>query len=143
MAATARSPKPRPRPKALPPAPLPEPDDDGDVIDLGDGEGEAEPERVPLFRIGETVYTMLKDPPLSLALKALDMQSRRVSESEEDRADAQGVANAYVMREMLGEQAYRALLSSRTLTASQWAAITGRVTRRVLGALERDDSPNS
>lgn len=140
MAATAR------KPKAAAPAPqrpaLPAGDDD-EIIGIALPDPDAEPERVPLFAIGDEVHTMLKDPPLSLALTAMDIQRQRASSSPEDIADARGLAEAYVMQEMLGEDSYRALLASRTLTAAQYRAITERVTKRVLGALEDGDAPNS
>jgi hypothetical protein len=116
----------------------PEPDDDGEVIGIAEDDPEAEPEREPVFSIGETVHTMLKDPPPSLALSAIELAERRGGSPQ-----AIGLADIYVMREMLGEQSYRSLLNCRTMTRAQYLKITGRVLKRAMGALEDEDgSPN-
>lgn len=149
MAATARSsrtPAKAPaRPKAsrpLPPAvraAMKKAQDAGLVqIDADDAEG-AEPEREPVFAIGETVHTMLADPPPTLAMAALDMAYQRGGTEQ-----AYGLATVFLMREMLGEESYRALLASRRVTRAQYTAIVEKVTVRVYSALEGEDgSPNS
>jgi hypothetical protein len=110
--------------------------DDDEIIELTPGapEGEEpEPERVALFKIGGDVYTMLANPTLALARQAMDVAY--------DRGEA--YAEVFVMREMLGEEAYRALLGNKSLKGPQLNAITARVTKRLYGALERESArPN-
>lgn len=133
--AKAKSAAPR-RPRAALPAAAPAAAADDSIIELtaDDPEEETpEPERVPLFKIGDITYTMLADPPLTLAMKALDVSYER----------GQGFGEVFIMREMLGEETYRALLGNRALKGPQYAAIMGRVTQRLYGVLEREGgSPN-
>jgi hypothetical protein len=142
VAATARA---RTRPPAKPKrTPLPPAGDDEEVIDLGDPDAEAPPpERVPLFSIGGTVHTMLKEPPLSIALSALELQRQHDDGTPEGRTEARGYSTVYMMREALGESSYRALLNCKTLTGPQFARIQDKVMKRVMGALEGEDGfPN-
>jgi len=137
MAAQVRVPANKPavrRPPRALPAAAGDADDELIEISADDPEHEPEPERVPVFKIGDEVYTMLKDPPLTLALKARNVGYER----------GEGYAEIFVMREMLGEDSYRALLDNQSLKGRQLEAITARVTRRLFGALEREmKDPNS
>jgi len=120
------------RPRTATPAAIAAAADD-DIIEISPDDPEQEPERVPLFKIGETVYTMLADPPLTLAMEAMDVSYER----------GQGFGEVFVMREMLGEEAYRALLGSKSLKGPQYKAITDKVTGRLYGVLESEGgSPN-
>ncbi len=138
MAATARTPKPgRPKPPPRRPA-LPPADDDDEVIDLAEPDPDTEPERVPLFKIGDTVHTMLADPGPSVALRAMELAEQRGATPL-----AVGFADVYIMREMLGEKSYRALLDCRTMTRGQYLKIVGKVMKLAMGALEDEGgSPN-
>jgi len=51
-----------------------------------------------------------------------------------------GYAEIFIMREMLGEGAYRTLLATRSLKGAQLQTITQRVTTRLFGALERESA---
>jgi hypothetical protein len=108
--------------------------EDDAIIEISeDDPEEAPPEREPLFSIGDEVYTMLKDPPLTLAMQARNVGYER----------GEGYAEIFLMREMLGEDAYRALLANRSLKGPQLQAITARVSKRLFGVLERETaSPN-
>lgn len=130
--ATANKPAIRRPPRALPAAAAAGIDDE-ELIEISVDDPEQEPERVPLFKIGDTVYTMLADPPLTLAMEAMDVSYER----------GQGFGEVFIMREMLGEQAYRALLGSKSLKGPQYKEIAERITKRVYGVLEREGgSPN-
>lgn len=138
MTATARKPAAPRRPPALPPA------GDDEIIEISAPDPEAKPERVPAFKIGETVHTMLKDPPATIGLNALDIQARYDDGTLVGRGEARGYASVYLMAKMLGEASYRALLGCDNMTREQFARINERVTRRAMGALETaDGSPNS
>jgi hypothetical protein len=105
---------------------IPVPDDD---------EEQPEPERVPIFQIGDTVYTMLKDPPPTMGIAAIDAA---------DRKGGPGFGEMYVLREMMGSKALNALIDAgkrRWLTKAQYEAITTRVRNAAFGA-EEDDDPN-
>lgn len=136
MAAKASAPGAPKRPGTRrPPSRIPAGDDGIVRIDDAgpDGEPEPEPERVPAFAIGDKVYTMLAHPPLTLAIEALDMQYRR----------GEGFAEVFVMRSMLGPEAYRALLSAKRMTRPQFNAITQKISTAVYGTLEEEEAdPN-
>lgn len=134
MAATARStskPKPVRRPAPLVPA------GDDDLVDIPEPDPEAEPDRVPVFKIGDTVHTMLADPGPSVALRAMELAEQRGATPL-----AVGFADVFIMREMLGGESYRALLNCKAMTRGQYLRIVGKVMRRAMGALEDDGSPN-
>jgi hypothetical protein len=132
MAATARA---TTRPKR---SARPTPADDTQVISIGAPDPEAEPERVPVFSIGDEHHTMLKDPGPTIVLRALELAERRGGTEQ-----AVAFADVQIMRDMLGEPSYRALLDCRTLTRGQYVQIVERVMTRAMGALEDEDgSPN-
>jgi small-conductance mechanosensitive channel len=81
---------------------------------------------------------MLKEPPPSHALSALELADRRGASPQ-----AIALADVYIMREMLGDTSYRALLGCKTMTRAQYLKIVNRVMTRAMGALEDEDgSPN-
>jgi len=125
--------------KSRPPRPEIPAADNGydDALIRLDEEPEAEPERVPVFAIGDTVYTMLANPPASLALRAMELAERRGATEV-----SVGLADVQIMRDMLGEEAYRALLDSKTLTRKQYTVITQKVMKAAMGSLEDDGRPN-
>jgi hypothetical protein len=108
------------------------------IIAIEDGEPE-EAEREAVFSIGDKVHTMLAHPSPTIAATAADLAYRRGGTDQ-----AYGLAAVYVMREMLGESSYRALLNAKRLTKDQYKAIIKTVTERAYGVLEEEDgSPNS
>jgi len=137
MAASATRPRKPARPR--PPARVLPPVDDEEVIALDeDGDDEPEPARVPVFSIGEQLHTMIADPPPSLALSALELAERRGGTPQ-----AIALADVFIMRAMLGEPSYRALLASRKMTRTQYLKIVAKVMKKAMGALEDGDgSPN-
>jgi hypothetical protein len=101
----------------------------------GDDEEAPEPERVPVFEIAGKVYTMLKEPPLTLSLESLQVA---------DEKGGAGYAEIYVIREMIGSDALNALFDARKkgwLKKPQLDAIMKRVQAAAFGPAE-DDSPN-
>lgn len=140
MAATAKArgapARGRSGPGTLPPTGPGETAGEPDIIRL-DEDPDGEPERVPVFAIGDDVYTMLADPPASLPLRAMEIAEQRGATQY-----SVGLADVYIMREMLGSEGYRALLNSKTLKRGQFVAITRRVMEAAMGALEDDGSPN-
>lgn len=112
---------------------------DTEVVRIDDGPEDAEPERELVFMIGETEHTMLADPSPTLPMRALDIAYQRGGTDQ-----AFGVAAVFLMREMLGEESYRALLNAKRITKAQYKAIIEKVTVRAYSALEDGDgSPNS
>lgn len=139
MAATAKASPAAKRPRRpVPQRIVPLPDDDDEVVDLAEPDPESEPERVPVFKIGGTVHTMLAEPGPGVALRALELAERRGASVQ-----AVAFADVQIMRDMLGEESYRALLDCKTMTRDQYLKIVARVMSRAMGALEdRDGSPN-
>jgi hypothetical protein len=108
-----------------------------DADDEGD-EDTPEPAREDVFAIGETGHSMLADPPVTIATQALDLAYRMGGGQT-----GIGYATVFIMREMLGDESYEALLNSKRITAAQYKAITEAVTMRAYSALEDEDgNPN-
>jgi hypothetical protein len=117
---------PRPRPAARPQLTV-EPDDGAfPVLRLKTTANGHAAKRVPLFSIDDTEFTMLAEPPASLALRFLRRQQR-------DGADA---GFEFAMEHMVGPDAYDALLNYEPLTRDQFAQVSKVVIDTLLGALE-------
>lgn len=102
------------------------------VLHIPDDDGqEAEPERIPMFTIGGREYTVLLEPPTSIAVEALHIMAAGGGGPQ-----AQLVADDYVMTQMLGEDAYAALRQSKKVTSAQRRWVSMEVSRRAMGALE-------
>ena len=83
-----------------------------------------EEERVPLFYIGDTEYTIPKAIPRGVALKYL----RTASEVGHE------LATAPLLISVLGEDAYTALEESRAMTGPQLERIVNIIVKQALGA---------
>jgi|SRR5688572_22843375 len=84
--------------------------------------------RQPLFYIGEKEYTIPVDVPGSLTLKALNMTAEK-GEVE---------ATVWVMRQVLGNEGYQALLNAPDITKPELAAITKVIRELVFGEAEEE-----
>lgn len=82
-----------------------------------------EEERVPLFYIGDTEYTIPKHIPRGVALRYL----RHASEVGHE------LATAPLLIRVLGEDAYKALEESKALTDEQLDDIVDIIIRQALG----------
>lgn len=78
---------------------------------------EIEEERVPLFYIGDTEYTIPKEMPPGVALQFL----------REAREHGRDLATAPLLTRVLGEDAYEALEQSKALTEDQMEWIIDKV----------------
>lgn len=87
---------------------------------------EEAPEMVDLFEIDDTMYSVPRRPSASIGLRYLD-----AAETLGPQA-----ANLYVLREMLGEDGYRALSSCKALTDPQLAWVVETIHGLVLGTIE-------
>ena len=106
-------------------------------------------EREPIFYIDDTEYTMLADPPASIALTASRLLSEERGHLEALGAEpleafraASGLAQNYVMTEMLGQDGYAALCGCRTIKAAEMRRVMEVVSERAQGALEDEEHPN-
>lgn len=95
-------------------------------------EGEAE-ERVDLFYIGATKYTMLAHPSGSLVIKYMDLTAEK------------GVDQAmrYVLKAVLGEESYNALMDCDDVTHAQLTKILEIVLKHAMGPVDRPDGPKA
>jgi len=84
-------------------------------------------EREDLFSIDGVVYTIPKDMPGTLALTLLDTA----------RKQGESVAISWLLEEVLGENAYGALLACKTVTRTQMSAVVTVIREKVMGALEQ------
>lgn len=85
-----------------------------------------EEERVPLFYIGDTEYTIPKVIPSGVALQYLRVAGER----------GQDFAAPILLTRVLGEEAYEALENSRNLTEDQLRQIVQLVIDLALGKRE-------
>ena len=156
MTATAKAgAKPRPRSvrAALPPPPgapaNPPPAPSGPLH--FSSAAELEPEaRTPLFYIDDAEYTIPSDPSASIGLGAqkvlaeerekllaagLDLQAATMT--------AMGMAQHYVLREMLGPEGYEALTGYKRLKRDDLKRLMEVCTEKAYAAMEDEESPNS
>ena len=84
------------------------------------------PDAIPLFSIDGVTYSMPGEVSAATSLKALDLARRSGMES----------AVSWILEEVLGLEAYTALLNCKALKASQLAAIMEVVEKHTLGAME-------
>ena len=89
---------------------------------------EIEEERVPLFYIGDTEYTIPKRIPKGVALQYL----RHAAEVGHE------LATAPLLIRVLGEDAYLALEQSRALTDDQLEKIVDIIVKQALGNQEKE-----
>ena len=101
--------------------------DDFEPIHIAANE-DVEEERVPLFYIGETEYTIPRKVPPGIGLTYL----RHAAEIGHE------LASVPVLIEVLGEDAYRALEESKALEKEQLDEIVGIVVKRSLGKQEKE-----
>jgi hypothetical protein len=91
-----------------------------------------EPEqREPLFYIDDVEYTILVNPPASIAQEALHILAEAGGGPV-----GQIMADDYVMGEMLGEDGWAALRSCKTVKPEQLAHLKQEVVKKAMGALE-------
>lgn len=86
-------------------------------------------ERVPLFYIGDTEYTIPKVIPPGIALQYLRIAGER----------GQDFAAPILLTRVLGEEAYEALENSRNLTEDQLSRIIQLVVDLSLGRQEKKE----
>lgn len=89
---------------------------------------EIEEQRVPIFYIGDTEYTVPASIPAGVALEYL-----RVS-----AAVGPDAASGVILTRVLGEEAYTALEQARGLTGDQLMQIVQLVVDQAMGALESE-----
>lgn len=85
-------------------------------------------ERVPIFYIGETEYTVPASIPAGVALEYLRISAAAGSDA----------ASGVILTRVLGEEAYTALEQARGLTGGQLMQIVQLVVDRAMGAMESE-----
>jgi hypothetical protein len=134
VTATKTAAKRTPRRPAPPPAPEPELEES--PLDPG-GSGEFEvlrlttkadrpEERVPLFYIDDTMYSVAKKPGVNVGLQFMHLY----------RTQGEAVATDYVLDKLLGSEGYTALLGYDDLTPQQLQQICQIAVKLALGSLE-------
>ena len=94
------------------------------------------PEREPLFYIDGTEYTIPVKPPAHIGIEA----SKMVVEG--DGSTRTGMeAEEFVMREMLGEEGFAALIACEHVSLDDYKHLLGIVTDRAMGRGEAEDEP--
>ncbi|WP_018502982.1 hypothetical protein [Parafrankia discariae] len=90
---------------------------------------DTEPARVEIFRLGGVVYSVPALVRVNVLLRAAYLA----------QAQGDGPAEAWMMRELLGEEAHEALLGYASLTADQYTDICVRVQNIAAGRAEPDE----
>ncbi len=85
------------------------------------------PGQIEIFRLGGAVYSIPDRPRVNLALKYLWLAKTRGEE----------IAGQWMLEELLGADAYQALMDFDDLTDTQFAAIMNRAQQVGLGSLEQ------
>jgi hypothetical protein len=85
-------------------------------------------DREALFSIDGTTYTIPVEVPGNLALQAI----------ERTRYESETAVTAWIMEQVLGRDAYRALLDCPHVKPSQLKAITMICREKVMGDLEEE-----
>lgn len=88
-------------------------------------------DRVPLFSIDGTEYTMPAEAPGYIGLEATDLWATR----------GEAVATRWLMIELLGEDGYAALRTCKTITKAQMLQVQGIMVRHVFGDGEGPKAP--
>lgn len=113
------------RPKATPPA-APVAGSDGFEVLRLTSTPKTDEERVPVFYIDNTMYSIPKRPRMNIALQFMHLA----------RSQGDSQAMDYLLGKLLGEDGYRALREYDDLTPDQFTQITEIATNLTLGALE-------
>lgn len=100
-------------------------DEEYEVVRL-DAEPEEAEERVPLFYIGDTEYTVVKRPGVNIGLQYLHLA----------RTSGQEIAVDYLLGKLLGDDGYKALREYDGLKSKDFERICEVAARLTLGALE-------
>lgn len=87
---------------------------------------DAPSERVPLFYIDDTEYSVAKKPGVNVGLQFMHLH----------RTEGETAAVDYLLGKLLGEDGYRALREYEDLTPEQFQQITEIATKLTLGAME-------
>jgi hypothetical protein len=128
MASTTRQTTAARKRAAVKPAPLSDPLDGFEPIHIP-GDDEVEEERVPLFFIGDTEYTIPKEIAPGAALQYL----RQARESGHE------LATPPLLIRVLGEDAYMALEQSKAVTEDQLERIVKLIVDLALGQKEKKE----
>ena len=97
------------------------------MIDLDDRpEVAGPPATVELFRLGGRVFTIPEKNRVNIALKYLCMA----------KTNSEEAAGQWMLEQLLGQDAYMALMDFDDLEAEQLTAILGAAQKVVLGSLE-------
>lgn len=103
-----------------------------DVIELPEA-GSVAYDDVVLFRLGGVDYTTTTRPRVALTLRYM-RKVREVGESE---------ANAYLLEEMIGTEAYETLMEYDDLTDEQFSGIMELIKKITVKALPGDGGPKA
>lgn len=126
VTATKKATAKRPAARTAPALPVPAlADDEYEVVRL-DAEPDEVEERVPLFYIGDTEYTVVKRPGVNIGLQYLHLS----------RTSGQEIAVDYLLGKLLGDDGYRALREYDRLKPKDFERICEVAARLTLGAME-------
>lgn len=126
VTATKKAPAKRAAARTAPALPVPgQVDGEFEVVRLTSEPDEVE-ERVPLFYIDDTEYTVVKRPGVNIGLQYLHLT----------RTAGQEIAVDYLLGKLLGEDGYRALREYDRLKPEQFERICEVAARLTLGAME-------
>jgi hypothetical protein len=97
-----------------------------------------EGEREVLFRVDGTEYTIPVEPPASIALAGMELLAAHGGGDM-----AQILFTREMLRLMLGDKGYAALLSVPTLKPADFTHLAEVCAKRAMGAIQESGNPNS
>lgn len=101
------------------------------VLELTSGPGE-DLERIPIFSVDGTEYTIPKDVPAYVSLEAQELLATQ----------GQAVAERWLMVELLGQEGWDALRSCKTLTRPQYRKLAASIVEHAMGP-DEDEGPKA
>lgn len=97
------------------------------ILELTSGPAE-DLERIPIFSVDGTEYTIPKDVPAYVSLEAQELLATQ----------GMVVAERWLMVELLGEDGWKALRSCKTLTRGQYRKLAASIVEHAMGSDEED-----
>jgi hypothetical protein len=92
-------------------------------------------ERVPLFYVGDTEFTMPAHPGANIALEYMEILAGS-GDSADGAQKAEAQAYTYLFRKMLGDDGYKALKDCDDLTMADLGQLISILVKHTMGALE-------
>ncbi len=102
-------------------------EDGPEVLKLSSKAAKPKEARMPLFELDGVVFSVLQNPGPALGLRYLNICRQQGVEA----------GTAFILEEMLGTEAYEALMNYEELTHEQYDWVMDQVVKRAIGPKEK------